>query len=108
MFDQAFHGVVQRLDRDNDQMSTAVEVSEIVANIVTWLIDSTCVEERQERRFSRGKLVFAREASAGPKTTANLRIIGACQIANKGGFAALRFAKQPEYGHRRFFVKAGQ
>ena len=68
-------GVVQRLDRDDDDVGLVVEAGQVLGGVVAGLVEAARVEERQERGLGGGKLVLARKARAGLKALADLGVV---------------------------------
>ena len=64
--------MIQHLGRNNDHVGLAIEACQILAWIVTRLIDAASIEERQKRSFSRWKVVCHRIPSARPEALADL------------------------------------
>src|SRR5262249_41209796 len=72
--------------------------------IVVGLVEAARVEEGDQRRLGRRKLVLAREARGWPEALADLGRLGAGQEADNRGLATLRLAEQPEDRHRQLLA----
>ena len=101
MLDHVFLGVVHHLDDDDDDMGLVVEPGEVFGGVVARFVEAARVEEHRQRRFRRRKLVEAGEARAGLKALADFGAVGAGEVFDDGGLAALGLAEHPEDRHRQ-------
>jgi hypothetical protein len=90
-------GMVQGLDGDDDHMSPALEPSQVFGRIVGRLINTPRIEEGEQRRFRSRKLILPGVVSASMETLADFSLIGAGQVFDNRGLAALRLSKQPKH-----------
>src|SRR5437773_1391330 len=89
-----FLGVIQGLNRSYNDVGRLIELGQILCRVISRFVEAARVEERDQRGFRRWELVLARETRAGLEPLADLRVLGAGEIANDRGLAALRLAKQ--------------
>src|SRR5260370_36896544 len=94
-------GMVHDLDGHDQDMGEGVEPCQVLAGIVTRLVQTARVEKCEKGSFRSGKLVLARKAGAGFKSLSDLGLVGAGQVSDDGSLATLSFPKQPNHRDRR-------
>ena len=101
VLDDIFLGVVQHLDDDDDDVGLIVEAGQVLGGVVAGFVEAARVEEHGQRRFRRRKLVEAGEARARLEALADLGAVGAGEVFDDRGLAALRLAEHPKDRHRQ-------
>src|SRR5580765_1082822 len=100
MDQKILQGMVHHLGCDNYQVGLLIKMFEILARIVTRLVNAARVEKSHQRRFRRWKVIEPRKPCAGLEALPYLRLIGTSEEFDKRSLAALGFPIKPKHRHR--------
>src|SRR5438132_9616624 len=108
MFEDVLQRMIEHADRNHYDVGLVMEGGQVLRRVVTGLVQAARVEERDEGSFLGGKIVLAREARTWLEALADLGVLGAGQILDDAGLAALRLAEEPEDGHSRLAAQLAE